>query len=296
MMSTVQTRRSFLRNAAALMPAAALGRLNASTLRPIPLGVQLYTVRKQAEQDLPDVLDKIRRIGYAQVETYGGLYTFSAIALRHMIEDAGLAAPSAHFGYDEFATRFNFARELGVSWMVCSVIAASLWGSADGFATAAKQFNAWGQQAKDLGMRLAFHNHDYEFRPFPAGQTSQNQTARTGYDVLLDETDPALVFFELDCYWAAQAGLDPVELMRRLGSRVKMLHLKDRKAGFPPSFAMNESSAHFVPVGKGSLDWKSILAEGDQLGVEHYFVEQDQTAGPPIEALRESYRYLKSLT
>ncbi|MGC2638816.1 MAG: sugar phosphate isomerase/epimerase [Acidobacteriaceae bacterium] len=278
------------------MPAAVCARLNASALHPLPLGVQLYTVRKQAEQDLPDVLEKIRRIGYVQVETYGGIYTFSAVALRHMIEDAGLTAPSGHFGYDEFTTRFNFARELGVLWMVCSAISPSLWNSADGFATAAKQFNAWGRQAKELGMRFAFHNHDYEFRPFPSGQSGKDQPGRTGYDVLLDATDPSLVFFEIDCYWAAQAGHDPVELMRRLGPRVKMLHLKDRKPGFPPSFEMNDAAAHFEPVGKGSLDWKSILAEGEQLGVEHYFVEQDRTAGPPVEALRESYRYLRSIT
>jgi sugar phosphate isomerase/epimerase len=257
----------------------------------IPLGAQLYTVRRDAERDLPHVLDQIAHIGYQEVETYGGLYTYPASALYHMILGAGLTAPSAHFGYGDLDSHFNYAKELGVAWLVCSVIDRSLWGSAAGFTSAAKQFNAWGQRARDLGMRFAFHNHDYEFRPF-----TSEQAGRTGYDVLLEQTDPNLVFFEVDCYWVAQAGLDPVAFLRRLGPRLKMLHLKDRASGFPPSFAMDQESSHFVPVGSGSLDWKAILAEGKTAGVEHYFVEQDQTAIPPVDALRKSYQYLCSIT
>lgn len=292
MVRTMQSRREFLRHSALLLPAAALaGRSLLAEERP-PLGVQLYTVRKQAEQDLPHVLDQIAHIGYQEVEAYGGLYANSALSLRHMIEGAGLTVPSAHFGYGDLDAHFNYAKELGVSWMVCSVIAPSLWGSADGFATAAKQFNAWGQRARDMGMRFAFHNHDYEFRPF----TTAAFAGKTGYDVLVDQTDPNLVFFEIDCYWVAQAGHDPLALMQRLGQRVKMLHLKDRKSGFPSSFEMNAAASHFVPVGSGSLDWPAILAEGKRLGVEHYFVEQDQTAIPPIDALRKSYDYLRRIT
>jgi sugar phosphate isomerase/epimerase len=282
----MQSRRAFLRNAAAFLPAAGLA-VRAWAAEPIPLGVQLYTVRRQAEQDLPQVLEQIAHIGYTEVETYSGVYTNAADALRHMIEGAGLTAPSAHFGYDEFDTRFNYAKELGVSWMVCSAIAPSLWNSEDGFATAARQFNAWGERAKGMGMRFAFHNHDYEFKPLPTG--------KTGYDVLVDQTDPSLVFFEIDCYWAAQAGLDPVTLMRRDGHRLKMLHLKDRLPGFPPSFVMNQDSAHFTEVGHGTLDWKGILAAAQALGVEHYFVEQDQTSIPPMESLRKSYAYLHGI-
>jgi sugar phosphate isomerase/epimerase len=254
----------------------------------IPLGVQLYTVRKEAEQDLPHILEQIRRIGYQEVEAYAGVYSYTAEALRHIFDGAGLTAPSGHFNFGDFDTRFSYAKELGLSWMVCSAIPSSLWGSDEGFATAAKQFNAWGQRVKDLGMRFAFHNHDYEFRPLSSG--------KTGYDILIEQTDPGLVFCEVDCYWAAQAGHDPLLLIQSLGSRVKMLHLKDRKPGFPPSFEMNQDSAHFVPVGKGSLDWKAILAEAERIGVQHYFVEQDQTAVPPIEAIRQSYAYLRSIT
>lgn len=285
------SRRTFLRNSAALLPTLALaGNRTWAAAGHIPIGVQLFTVRKEAQQDLPRVLEQIARIGYQEVEAYDGLYSTPAATLSHIVVDAGLTVPSAHFSYNDLGAHFNYAKELGVSWMVCSMIDPSLWGSAQGFATAAKQFNEWGQRAKELGLRFAFHNHDYEFRPF-----STEQAGKTGYDVLLESTDPNLVFFEVDCYWVAQAGIDPVALLRRLGPRLKMLHLKDRKAGFPPSFAMNQDSAHFVPVGSGTLDWKAIIAEGKRLGVEHDFVEQDQTAIPPIDALRKSYDYLSRI-
>ena len=289
----MQTRRKFLRNAAALLPAAALAGRSGWALQRVPLGVQLFTVRKEAERNLPRVLDQIRRIGYQEVETYAGLYTFSAEALRHMIVDAGLRAPSGHFNYDDLGTRFQYATEMGLEWMVCSMIDPSMWGSEQGFQTAAKQFNAWGKQAKALGMRFAFHNHDYEFRPFAS--TGAGAGPKDGYDALMQETDPELVFFEVDCYWVAQAGHDPVTLMKRLGQRLKMLHLKDRAPGFPITYDMNQDSGHFMPVGNGTLDWKAILAEGERLGVEHYFVEQDETHGPAIDAVRESYRYLESI-
>lgn len=281
-----------------LAPAAALRGRRAWALKRVPLGVQLFTVRKEAEQNLPHVLDQIRRIGYEEVETYAGIYTFSAAALRHMIVDAGLRVPSGHFNYGDLGTRFEFATELGVDWMVCSMIPPAMWDSFSGFRTAAKQFNAWGKQAKEFGLRFAFHNHDYEFRPLGSKgllSAGTGVTERTGYDVLMAETDPELVFFELDVYWAAQAGHDPAALMRLLGPRLKLLHLKDRAAGFPISYDMDQGSGHFEPVGKGTLDWRAILAEGERLGVEHYFVEQDQTQGPAIDAVRESYRYLSKL-
>lgn len=290
----MQTRRRFLRNAATLAPAMALAGRGAWAVERAPLGVQLFTVRKEAEQDLPHVLEQIRRIGYEEVETYAGIYTFSAAALRHMIVEAELRVPSGHFNYDDLGTRFEYATELGVDWMVCSMIAPAMWNSVAGFETAAQQFNAWGKLAKERGVRFAFHNHDYEFRPL-APATSGGAAAKTGYDVLLAETDPELVFFEVDVYWAAQAGQDPVRLMQRLGPRLKLLHLKDRAAGFPISYDMDAESGHFEPVGKGALDWKAILAEGKRLGVEHYFVEQDQTRGPAIDAVRASYSYLRKM-
>ncbi|HTV07196.1 MAG TPA: sugar phosphate isomerase/epimerase [Acidobacteriaceae bacterium] len=280
------SRRDFLKSSAALACALALNDNRVWGLVRIPLGVQLYTVRQVAEKNLPETLAKIRKIGYQEVETYGGIYTYPAAQLQYMIQQAGLAVPSGHFDYDTLVQQLPYANQLGLKWVVCPMIPHSMW-TLEGFHAAAKQLNEFGKRAQALGMRFAFHNHNYEFADYGGG--------KTGYEILVAETDPELVFFELDCYWAVQAGHDPLRMMERMGKRIRMLHLKDRKPGFPISYDMGPSSAHFVPVGKGSIDWRPILAEGERLEIEHYFVEQDDTYGHPFKSISESYKDLLKL-
>lgn len=287
MLTAMQTRRKFLRNSALLLPSVALAGRGAWAAEHIPIGLQLYTVRQEVAQNLPGTLRQVHEIGYTEVEGTSELYTRPAATVRQIVRDAQLRMPSAHFDYNKLSGQFDYAKDLGLSWVVCPAIDHSLWGSEDGFRTAAKQFNEWGRRAKEMGMRFAFHNHDYEFRSLGN---------KTGYEILVGDTDPDLVFFEIDCYWAVQAGQNPLEMMRKMGRRVKMLHLKDRAPGFPTSFNMGPTSAHFVPVGSGSIAWKPILAEAERLGVEHYFVEQDHTAGDPMVSIRKSYDYLHSIT
>lgn len=280
------TRRKFLKASVATLPFLAIQGRDLWAESHIPLGLQLYTVRDRLAQDLPGTLKQIREIGYEEVETFGDSYTLPAKQLRQTIHDAGLRAPSGHFDYTSLPGKFEYAKQLGLQWVVCPMIPHALWNLA-GFRTAAKRFNELGKRAQEQGMRFAFHNHDYEFRDYGSG--------KTGYEVLVDETDPNLVFFELDCYWAAQAGHDPLHMLRKLGTRVRLLHLKDRKPGFPTSFQMGPSAAHFAPVGEGDIDWKPILSEAERLRVDHYFVEQDLTYGHPIESIRSSYQYLRRL-
>jgi sugar phosphate isomerase/epimerase len=277
------TRRRFLELSAAALPTFA---------RPLwaqkhfPLGLQLSTLNAMAKSDLPGTLTQIRAVGYQQVELTPVAYTLPADQLRKVVADSGLTAPSGHFNYTDLSRQFDYAKAIGLSWVVCPMLPKSQWTSADGFRSAAQQFNEWGRRARDLGMRFAFHNHDYEFRQFDG---------TTGYDILLKETDPNLVFLELDCYWITQAGLSPIEMLNRLGRRVRMLHLKDRKPGFPSSNDMSQSSAHFTEVGAGGIDWPHILAAARKLQIEHYFVEQDHIDGPPIESIRASYTYLRKI-
>lgn len=251
-----------------------------------PIGLQLYTVRTLAEANLPDVLKRVHAIGYEQVELYWNVYSHPARELRSMIRDSGLRAPSGHFDYDGLDGKFSYAKELGVEWIVCPMLPKSQWTSLDGFHTAARQFNVWGKRAQDQGQRFAFHNHNYEFKKFDG---------KDGYEVLLAETDPSLVSLEMDAYWITQAGMNPVEMLGRLGERVRMIHLKDRKPDVPTSQDLDDAASHFTPVGKGTLDWRAILAAAKRSGIEHYFVEQDQSDIPPLEAVRESYRYLHTL-
>lgn len=247
------------------------------------LGVQLFTVRSQVASDLPGTLAAIRKIGYRTVETFGSQYSIGARDLRRIILDAGLTVPSGHFGYDSIATHIDYAKELGLTCMVCSMTPAAIANSADGYKRLAGQYNEWGAQAKRLGLKFAFHNHNLEFVKYDGA---------TGLDLLMENIDPALVQWEMDCYWVAQAGYDPVDMLRRYGSRMQSLHLKDRKPNVPYSFETGPGSAHYTEVGTGTLDWPAILRLASANGISGLYVEQDQTELPPIESLQISYTNL----
>ncbi len=289
----MMNRREFLVSSMAVAGAAAVAGAPATgwaapTKR--ALGVQLYTVRDQAEKDLPSVLAAIRKIGYEEVETYWNVYSHPATELKQMINDHGLHVPSGHFNYDGLEGKFDYAAELGLEYMICPMLPEKGRQEMDIYKKAADQFNRWGEQARKRGMRFGFHNHNYEFYHLP----DKTGKMTTGYDVLMSRTDENLVCAEMDCYWITQAGLDPVEMFNRLGHRIRMLHLKDRKAGFPPSQELNDAAGHFTPVGTGTINWKSILAVAEKNQVRHMFVEQD-SGGVPLENIGTSYKTLETM-
>jgi sugar phosphate isomerase/epimerase len=251
-----------------------------------PLGVQLYTVREQAEKDLGAVLAHIAMIGYTEVETYWNVYTHPAKELRGMITENGLTVPSGHFDYDGLESKLDYAKELGVAYVICPMLPKNMWASADGFKKAADQFNRWGEQVRSMGMQFGFHNHNYEFRKF--GDT-------TGFDILTTEADPKLVCLEMDCYWITQAGQDPVAMLNQYGSRIQLLHLKDRLPGYPPSQILGPEAEHMTEVGSGTINWKAIIATAEKTGVKHYFVERDNGSTPAFESLRVSYENLRKI-
>lgn len=280
------TRREFLGGAAGLAVMSLQPRaFAAGTERPV--GVQLYTVRSLVEKDLPGTLQAIRKIGYRSVETFAAQYKkMSAKDLRTAIVDAGLAVPSAHFGYNDIEPKLDYAKQLGVELMVCSMIPETIANSADGYKRAAEQYNAWGETVKKAGMRFGFHNHDVEFKKY--GDV-------TGLEVLLQYTDPALVHWQMDCYWVAQAGADPVAMLHRYGSRIFSLHLKDREPNVPTSTELGPSAQHFTEVGEGTLDWKDIFRLAAKDHIRYMFVEQDITERPPLESLQISYNNIVKL-
>lgn len=250
-----------------------------------PLGVQLYTVRSLVGTDLPGTLRAIRKIGYETVETYVAEYKMSARELRTAIEDAGLKATSAHFGYNDFDSRFDYGKELGIELIVCSMVPLTIANSADGYKRGAEQYNQWGEKAKSMGIQFGFHNHNVEFNEFDG---------KTGLEILLENTNPATVHWQMDCYWVAQSGHDPVAMLRKYGNRINSLHVKDRKPGATVTLETGPKSAFFTEVGNGTMDWKDILRLSRN--APYLYVEQDQTDRPPLESLQISYGNLVKLT
>jgi sugar phosphate isomerase/epimerase len=285
------TRRNFLRlsalaagcvirfpgNAFAAGPAAADGMI---------YGVQLYMVRRQAVKDLAGILKAIHQVGFTQVELYPIAYNHPPLELKQIVADAGLGAVSGHFDYAGFESKIDYGRQLGLKYMVCPMVSEEQR-SSEGFRKAADNFNRWGAAVRDAGMEFLFHNHCYEFKPLDGGVT--------GWQTLMDHTDPKLVKMEFDLYWLTQAGQDPSAMLARYAERARIIHLKDRTAGAPTGYEMGPSAEHFTELGKGTIAWPKLIAQARRQGIRYAFLDQDETAGPVIESMSESFAYLRGI-
>ncbi|MDE1178601.1 MAG: sugar phosphate isomerase/epimerase [Edaphobacter sp.] len=284
------TRRDFLRLSAAAAAAGctlrATSAFAAGAHDGIDYGVQLYMVRKEAPKDLAGVLKKIRAIGFTQVELYPIAYTHQAAELKAMVEDAGLGHDSAHFDFDSIPARIGYAKELGLKYMVCSILPEKYWGGPGNFKAAAYNLNEWGKLVRNAGMKLVFHNHNYEFKRLPDGET--------GFDVLMKNTDDDLVKLEFDLYWLIQAGQDPAMMMKKYRNRLVMIHLKDRVADSPVNYRPQDEQ-HITELGKGSIDWAPLISQARAQGVKLAFVDQDETKLPTFEAMKIDFDYLNGL-
>jgi len=161
------------------------------------------------------------------------------------------------------------------------------WTSVEGFRKAADDFNRWGAAVHDAGMEFVFHNHCYEFKPQAGGVT--------GWQTLMEHTDPKLVKLEFDLYWLTQAGQNPSAMLAKYAERARIIHLKDRTAGAPIGYEMGPSAEHFTELGKGTIAWPKLIAQAQRQGIRYAFLDQDETAGPVIESMSESFAYLRGI-
>jgi len=295
------SRRRFIPLAGGAFAAAAFSQKTRGT-HGFPVGIQLYMVNTELTKDPAGILKKIADFGYTEVET-AGWGRLSAAQFRDVVRDSGLRVPSAHlsFGLEDPGKLLDDATTLGVEYVVSGMLPAkgetvadffknmnSL--SADDFRHVAERANEIGQKAKAAGLKYAYHNHNFEFRDVGDG--------KTGYDILLEETDASLVNFETDCGWMKVGGKDPVEYLKRYGNRIAMLHAKDFKSITKPVTALFSPDKP-VPteLGRGSIDYKPIVAAAIKAGVKHIFVEQEPPFKevPAMEAAEIDCRYLKSL-
>jgi sugar phosphate isomerase/epimerase len=278
----VTTRREVLASAAA---AAALSILP-SALRAAPsssidrLGLQLYTLRTEMQKGVDAVLERVAAIGYREVE-FAGYFNREPAVLRAKLDSLGLTAPACHLDLSAVEGGFNAtataAKTIGHRDMIVASVPGKELASAASIKALAARFNEIGKRAHDAGLRLGYHNHNVEFKAVEG---------IVPYDILVGETDPALVDFEMDIYWITQAGHDPLAYFAKYPGRFKFVHVKD-SAG-PPSHEMRD-------VGAGTINWKAIFAKSKQAGIEHCFVEHDQPADP-YASVTASYSYLHALT
>ena len=246
---------------------------------PPDLSVQLYSVREPLAADLPATLDRLAAIGFTTVELFG--FVDLADAYRAALPASGLRAPSAHarlLGPQGDATVdeiLDTAASLGVETVIDPFVDPTRWTTADDVARIADELNALVDSAAARGLVLGYHNHAFEFENRVDG--------RSAFEHLAGLLDPRMVL-ELDTYWAAVGGDDPVEVLGRLGDQVRFLHVKDG----PISADTQEQ----LPAGDGAMDVPAILAAAPQaLPV----LEFDAYAGDIFEGLESAHRYVSGL-
>jgi len=276
-----QSRRSFLATLGAAAIGAALrpAHLAARTRHLDDIGLQLYTVRSAMRTDFDATLARVAEIGYRKVE-FAGWFERKPAQIAAVLRANGLTAPSAHIDFnllgDDFPRTLDTAAAIGHTYVTVPWIPQQNRDTVDDWKRTAALFNEHAAAARAAGLRFAYHNHDFEF-------TRVNGVVP--FDVLLSETEPGLVDFELDIYWITRAGFDAVDYMARHAGRFTMTHLKD-SAGAP---------AHtMVDVGSGTIDFAAVLKASSRAGVQHHFVEHDQPADP-IASIRASHAYLAAL-
>ena len=269
------TRRSLLPIVAGLaLPLGALAQSRPSW-RP---GLQLYTVRDALSADREGTLRSVADIGYREVEL-AGLPGVTAHTMHASLKRYGLEAPSMHASYDrlrgDFDSLLEEARTLGAGFLVCPSVDAGERKTAEDWKRVCQTLNRIGRIVRGHGLVLAYHNHDFEFVPFADGATP--------FHLLTTETDPRDVKLELDVYWVAKAGQDPVQYLKDGQDRILLVHLKD--------LASDGSTAE---VGGGVLDFDRIVRTALLAGVKHLFVEQD-TSADPLASIGASLRFLERL-
>jgi sugar phosphate isomerase/epimerase len=243
------------------------------------IALQLYSVRDLTARDMVGTLGRIAEQGYRAVE-FAGFGGVPVARLRAALDDLNLRAVGAHIGLDDVRTNSGRVladlQALGTGYAVVASAGEASRQNVAQVRQVAEILNRNGEMCREAGLRFAYHNHAYEFAPL--GDT-------TMFDLLLGETDPELVAFELDVYWAHYAGVDETELLRRLAGRVPLVHVKDMAAG---------EQREPAPVGEGIFHWREVLEACSAAGVEWYIVEQDNPSDPLAEVER-SLRYLEKL-
>lgn len=267
-----------------------------------PIAYQVYSARKEAEQDLLAVLKQLKAMGYDGVE-FAGFYGHTAEEVKAMLDETGLVAISSHVPLttmlEDMDGQIAFHKAIGCEYMAIPHVGPEYRADGEKFAELIRLEWELGRKCRENGIQLLYHNHDFEF--MKAG-------AVYALDFMYTAVDRELLKPEFDTCWIRYAGEDPVKYLNNYAGSVQVVHLKDYvgvKSDRPPyaligvedSGSGNEDVPFmFKPVGYGCQDVKAIVEAGIAAGTEWFVVEQDESPErPPMEAARLSIETLKNL-
>ena len=276
----MKTRRDFLKTSGGLALGALLVPTLARAEKVKNVGIQLYSVRKEMLADAVGTLKQLAKIGYKELESArsekGNYYGLQPKEIKKIATDLGMTLRSGHVHVDkDWQRSIDSAAEAGQNYLVCSSLP-SKGQTVDNYKKVADTFNKAGEDCKKSNLIFGYHNHDYEF---------EKDNGQVLYDVLIANTDPKLVTWELDLGWVVASNLDPVSYFNKYPGRFPLWHLKD----------MDTTKKQSTEFGKGQINVLEILKNGKKSGVKHIFVEQEEYASTALESMKYDFDYLQKL-
>jgi sugar phosphate isomerase/epimerase len=247
-------------------------------------GLQLWTLRDDLPKDTKGVLKQVASFGYKQIESFEGpkgmFWGMTHKEFKSYMDGLGMKIVASHCDIDkDFEKKAAEAAEIGMKYLICP------WKGPqkdiDAFKKFADEFNQKGEVCKKNGIRFAYHNHDYSFEVL---------NGQMGQDVMMKNTDPSLVDFEMDMYWVVTAGQDIETWLKKYPNRFRLCHVKDRTKN------TKEKDASCI-LGQGSIDYPKILKAAKKSGVHYFIVEQEKYEGTtPLKAVETDAAYMKGLS
>ncbi len=253
------------------------------------VGLQLYTIRDVMAADVTGSLQKVSDLGYKYLELAGyaerQFYGYEPEEFKKVVIDLGMEILSSHVMLPS-TINTNIIRKiaedhakLGVKYCIQPWVFEEDRTTVENYKMMAATWNNAGQIMKEYGIQFGYHNHNFEF------ETLEGKIPY--YDVLMAELDKDLVTMEIDLFWAAKAGQNPVEMFKKFPGCFRLFHMKDMMTNEAPFY--NPSTNDFAPVGTGKINFEEILAARTIAGFEYMFVEQDSTLdGKPFDSIQTS--------
>ena len=247
-------------------------------------GIQLYSVKEDMALDPVATIRALAGFGYKQLEGFDGgkgiLWGMQPAEFKALMTELGIEMVASHCNvFENLEAQAQQAAEVGIKYLICPWIGPQK--SLDEYRAMAKEFNQIGEKLKSFGLKFAYHNHDYTFVDLE-GQLPQ--------DLLMNETDPTLVDFELDIYWAHVANVKPSDYLAKYPGRFRLCHVKDAEPG------TGDPHQRGVLLGQGEIPYAELIKQSKDLGMEYFIVEQERfPTGTPMEAAEANAKYLAAL-
>lgn len=251
----------------------------------IPVGLQLYTLRNETSQDFIGTLKKVAELGYQFVE-FAGYGDIPAKEMKIVLDDLGLRVSSSHVGLpllerdklaSQLAFHIEYNKEIGSEYVVTPHAPLSAITTSAELQPYLEAIRFIAEECKRQNIGYAYHNHNFEFNKVDGKYILEHIFEYVGNDLIVSE---------MDLYWVKKAGIDPKSYLKQYSGRCPIIHVKDMTA---------DERGFFAEVGRGIINYPSIFEMAGDIGVKYYIVEQDQCERPPLESVRMSIDYLKSL-